>query len=156
MLFFILWTKEIREADERNKNYNLTKSHLIGEKATRQEGPGGMPKLQRTAFLISFFFTKTQAKEAAMFWWKSKTQRCIVLDSASGSYTNVPQRLDLQKMWFRMHFFHIFSRVQIVLSHFFRTHFQNAFFTFFCRLLFEIYITLKERSYNMKKAMFRV
>ena len=54
MLFFILWTKEIREADERNKNYNLTKSHLIGEKATRQEGPEGMSKLQRTAFLNSF------------------------------------------------------------------------------------------------------
>ena len=150
MLFFILWTKEIREADERNKNYNLTKSHLIGEKATRQEGPEGL----LSEFL--FLFSKTQAKEAAMFWWKSKTQRCSVLDSASGSYTNVPQRLDLQKMWFRMHFFHIFSRVQIVLSHFFRTHFQNAFFTFFRRLLFEIYITLKERSYNMKKAMFRV
>ena len=67
MLFFILWTKEIREADERNKNYNLTKSHLIGEKATRQEGPGGMPKLQRTAFLISFFLQKRKLKKQQCF-----------------------------------------------------------------------------------------
>ena len=85
-----------------------------------------------------------------MFWWKSKTQRCIVLDSASRSYTNVPQRLDLQKVWFRMRFyisktfFHIFSGhifnmpffhifhifhnfVKTCDKHVEKMHFENAF-----------------------------
>ena len=80
-----------------------------------------------------------QAAEAAMFGWKSKTQRCLVLDSASGSYTNVLQRLDLQKNVvqnaFGSHFLTFFSLFSFFL-HIFQDTFSKCIFSHFFKHFF--------------------